>query len=204
MYVSKLTPVTKVKYKVYLDDEFAFVLYKGELSLYGIQEGMELSQSVVDRIKKEVLEKRAKLRAMHILERADRTEAELYAKLKQDQYPEDIIACAMQYVKSFGYVGDRAYAKRFVESKRRNKSQRELMMLLQQKGIQSEYIAEALEASYSENDEKDTIRKLVEKKHFQIEEATVEEKKKMFDYLLRKGFRYEDIRQVIQVSSWNA
>lgn len=204
MYVSKLTPVTKVKYKVYLDDEFAFVLYKGELSLYGIQEGMELSQSVVDRIKKEVLEKRAKLRAMHILERADRTEAELYAKLKQDQYPEDIIACAMQYVKSFGYVGDRAYAKRFVESKRRNKSQRELMMLLQQKGIQSEYISEALEDSYSESDEKDTIRKLVEKKHFQIEEATVEEKKKMFDYLLRKGFRYEDIRQVIQVSSWNA
>ena len=55
MYVSKLTPVTKVKYKVYLDDEFAFVLYKGELSLYGIQEGMELSQSVVDRIKKEAL-----------------------------------------------------------------------------------------------------------------------------------------------------
>lgn len=204
MYVSKLTPVTKAKYKVYLDDEFAFVLYKGELSLYGIQEGMELSQSVVDRIKKEVLEKRAKLRAMHILERADRTEAELYAKLKQDQYPEDIIACAMQYVKSFGYVGDRAYAKRFVESKRRNKSQRELMMLLQQKGIQSEYISEALEDSYSESDEKDTIRKLVEKKHFQIEEATVEEKKKMFDYLLRKGFRYEDIRQVIQVSSWNA
>ncbi len=204
MYVSKLTPVTKVKYKVYLDDEFAFVLYKGELSLYGIQEGMELSQSVVDKIKKEVLEKRAKLRAMHILERADRTEAELYAKLKQDQYPEDVIACAMQYVKSFGYVGDRAYAKRFVESKRRNKSQRELMLLLQQKGIQSEYIAEALEDSYHEHDEKDTIRKLVEKKHFQIEEATVEEKKKMFDYLLRKGFRYEDIRQVIQVSSWNA
>ena len=204
MYVSKLTPVTKVKYKVYLDDEFAFVLYKGELSLYGIQEGMELSQSVVDRIKKEVLEKRAKLRAMHILERADRTEAELYAKLKQDQYPEDIIACAMQYVKSFGYVGDRAYAKRFVESKRRNKSQRELMLLLQQKGIQSEYISEALEDSYSESDEKDTIRKLVEKKHFQIEEATVEEKKKMFDYLMRKGFHYDEIRQVIQVSSWNA
>ena len=204
MYVSKLTPVTKVKYKVYLDDEFAFVLYKGELSLYGIQEGKELSQSVVEKIKKEVLEKRAKLRAMHILERADRTEAELYAKLKQDLYPEEVIACAMQYVKSFGYVGDSSYAQRFVESKRRTKSKLELTMLLQQKGIASEYISEALENAYEESDEKDTIRKLVEKKHFCVEEATLEEKKKMFDYLLRKGFRYEDIRQVIQVSSWNA
>ena len=87
MYVTKLTPVTKAKYKVYLDEEFAFVLYKGELSLYGIQEGKELSQDVVERIKKEVLVKRAKLRALHILERADRTEAELAAKLKQDIMP---------------------------------------------------------------------------------------------------------------------
>ena len=204
MYVSKLTPVTKVKYKVYLDDEFAFVLYKGELSLYGIQEGKEVSQSVVEQIKKEVLEKRAKLRAMHILERADRTEAELYAKLKHDLYPEEIIVAAMQYVKSFGYVGDEAYATRYVESRRRNKSKREMSMLLQQKGIASEFIASALENGYEDCDEKDTIRKLVEKKHFVAEEATVEEKKKMYDYLLRKGFRYEDIRQVIQVSFGNA
>ena len=138
MYVTKLTPVTKAKYKVYLDDEFAFVLYKGELSLYGIQEGKELSQDVVERIKKEVLVKRAKLRAMHILERADRTEAELASKLKQDLYPDEIIASAMQYVKSFGYIGDSNYARRFVESKQRTKSKREITMLLQQKGIASE------------------------------------------------------------------
>ena len=56
MTVTQIQSVTKTKYKVYLDEQFAFVLYKGELSLYGIQEGMELSQSVVDRIKKEVLE----------------------------------------------------------------------------------------------------------------------------------------------------
>lgn len=203
MYVTKLTPVTKAKYKVYLDEQFAFVLYKGELSLYGIQEGNDLSQNVVEQIKKNVLEKRAKLRAMHILERADRTEAELFSKLKQDLYPEDVIMCAMQYVKAFGYIGDLNYANRFVESKQRTKSKREIMLLLQQKGIASEYIAQALENCYEESDEKDTIKKIVEKKHFCAEEATEHEKKKMFDYLMRKGFRYEDIRQVIQVSSWN-
>ena len=204
MYVTKLTPVTKAKYKVYIDDEFAFVLYKGELSLYEIQEGNELSQDVIERIKEEVLKKRAKLRAMHILERADRTEAELYAKLKQDLYPEEVIACAMQYVKSFGYIGDADYARRFVESKQRTKSKREIQLLLQQKGIENEYIAQALENCYEEHDEKDTIEKIVEKKHFCAEEASEQEKKKMFDYLMRKGFRYEDIRQVIQVSSRNA
>ena len=204
MYVTKLTPVTKAKYKVYLDDKFAFVLYKGELSHYGVQEGKELSQNVVEQIKKNVLEKRAKLRAMHILERADRTEAELLAKLKQDLYPEDIIMCAMQYVKSFGYIGDLDYARRFVESKQRTKSKREITMLLQQKGIASEYITAALENCYEEVDETEAIKKIVDKKHFCVEEATEQEKKKMFDHLLRKGFRYEDVRQVIQVSFWNA
>lgn len=203
MIVTKLTPVTKSKYKVFLDDEFAFVLYKGELSRYEIIEGKEISQNVIEVIKKEVLEKRAKLRAMHILERADRTEEELRTKLQQDLYPNEIVDCAMKYVKSFGYIGDRSYARRFVESKQRTKSKREIKLLLQQKGISNELISEAVDNCYEEVDEKETIRKLVEKKHFSADTATAQEKKRMFDYLLRKGFRYDDIRQVIQVSSWN-
>ena len=36
MYVTKIEPVTKTKYKVFIDGQFAFVLYKGELSRYHI------------------------------------------------------------------------------------------------------------------------------------------------------------------------
>ena len=204
MYVTKLVPVTKAKYKVYLDDEFAFVLYKGELSRYELQEGNEVSQEIVAIIKKEVLEKRAKLRAMHILERADRTEEELRTKLRQDLYPAEIVEAAMNYVKSFGYIGDQNYACRYAGSKARTKSRSEVKMLLKQKGISDEYIENALESCYEDIDEKEVIQRLVEKKHFNAENATEQEKKRMYDYLLRKGFRYEEVRQVIQVSSWNA
>ncbi len=38
MTVTKIEPVTKSKYKIYLDGQFAFVLYKGELSRYQIEE----------------------------------------------------------------------------------------------------------------------------------------------------------------------
>jgi regulatory protein len=204
MYVTKLVPVTKAKYKVFLDDEFAFVLYKGELSRYELQEGKEVSEQAIDMIKKEVLEKRAKIRAMHILERADRTEEELRTKLRQDLYPEEIVEKAMSYVKSFGYIGDQDYACRYASSKARTKSKNEVKMLLKQKGIAQEYIEKALEYCYEEVDEREVIQRLVEKKHFNAETATEQEKKRIFDYLLRKGFRYEEVRQVIQVSSWNA
>ena len=60
MLVTSLESVTKTKFKVYLDEQFAFVLYKGELSRYKIREGCELSQELIDCIKQEVLFKNKK------------------------------------------------------------------------------------------------------------------------------------------------
>lgn len=204
MIVTKLEPMTKKKYKVYLEEQFAFVLYKGELSHYMIQEDRDLSQEVIEKIKSEILTKRAKLRAMHLLNRMDRTEEQLRTKLKQDLYPEDIVEEAIQYVKSFGYIGDTDYAKRFVESRQNSKSKLEIKMALLQKGISKEIVQSVLEEYYDGQDEVAAIQKLVEKRRYSKETATAEETKKMYGYLLRKGFRHEDIRQVIHVSSWNA
>ena len=204
MKVTKLESVTKTKYKVYVDEQFAFVLHKGELSRYKIQEEAELSQEIIELIKKEVLTKRAKLRAMHLLNQMDRTEQQLRDRLKRDLYAEDIIEIAIQYVKSFGYVGDYGYAKRYIESKQNSKSKAELKVTLTRKGISKDVIQSVLEECYEEQEELSAIRHILEKKRFVEDMATDVEKKKMFEYLLRKGFRYEDIRQVIQVSSWNA
>ena len=38
MTVTKIEPLSKTRYKVYLDGQFAFTLYKGELSRYHIAE----------------------------------------------------------------------------------------------------------------------------------------------------------------------
>ena len=204
MQVTKIESVTKTKFKVYLEEQFAFVLYKGELSRFKIQEGSELSQETVNQIKNEILVKRIKLRAMYLLNQMDRTEEQLRAKLKKDLYTDDLIAVAMAYVKSFGYIGDYNYAKRFVETKSNSKSKAEIKMLLLQKGVAKEIIEEALEVYYSETTEDAAIRKILEKKRFSAENATDLEKKKMMEYLMRKGFHYDEIRQVIQVSLWNA
>ena len=75
MTVTRIEPLTKIKFKIYLDGSFAFVLYKGELSRFGITAGAEISEETVERIRKEVIFKRARLRAMHLLEDMDRTEA---------------------------------------------------------------------------------------------------------------------------------
>ena len=204
MKVTRLEPVTKTKYKVYLDEQFAFVLYKGELSRYKIKEDAEVSQELMEQIKNEVLVKRAKLRALQLLNYMDRTEQQLRDRLKRDLYPEDIVELAVEYVKSFGYVGDYGYAKRYVESKRTSKSKEEIRAGLIQKGVSKETIQLVLSECYEEQGDLMAIKNILEKKRFVVDTATDEEKRKIFAYLLRKGFRYGDISQVIQVSFWNA
>lgn len=204
MKVTKIEPVTKTKFKVYLEEQFAFVLYKGELSRFGLQEENDISEEKVVQIKNEIVTKRAKLRVLYLLNQMDRTEMQLRMKLKQDLYTDDIIEKAMSYAASFGYVSDEKFAKRFIENKKNSKSKKEIIMLLYQKGISHDIIEKAVDESYQEEETQNVIQRLLEKKHFIVEEATDKEKKRMFDYLLRRGFSYEDIRQVIQVSLWNA
>ena len=148
--------------------------------------------------------KQAKLKALSLLTDMDRTEAQLRQKLKQKSYEDDVIEQAMEYVKSFGYIDDVNYAKRFVENRKKTKSKHEITAMLSQKGVHREVISQAIAECYHQEDALEAICYLVEKKCGSIEQCSDKDKKKVFDYLLRKGFSYEEIRQVIQVSFWNA
>ena len=198
MKVTKVEPVTKTKYKVFLDDQFAFVLYKGELSRYGIRDGAELEEETRQKIWDEVIVKRARARAMHLLEDMDRTEAALREKLKQGLYPEAAIESAVQYVKSFHYIDDLRYAERFIESRKSVKSRKEIYALLRGKGVAIDKIETAFEECYQDDSEKAAIQQLIQKKRVNLAQPNPAEIQKLYGYLSRKGFRYEDIRQVIQ------
>ncbi|MBM6947711.1 regulatory protein RecX [Mordavella massiliensis] len=191
------------RYRVYLDGQFAFVLYKGELSRYHIRPGRELEPKELEEIRALVI-KRARLRAMKLLEISDRSESALRKKLTDSGYTEEIAEDAVSYVKSFGYIDDRRLAANLVDSRKGQKSRAELKAWLMGKGLSKEQTEEALAASYTGSDAREAIQRLARKRHFDPGSATAPEKQRFCAYLARKGFRYEDIRQVIQVSDWNA
>ena len=91
MVVTQISEVSKSRCKVYIDQEFAFVLYKGELRLYKLAEGKEIAQKTYDELMNIVLPKRAKLRAMNLLQKRSYTEKQLRDKLKEGFYPEKIM-----------------------------------------------------------------------------------------------------------------
>ena len=204
MQVTDIKEVSKTKFKVFLEGQFAFTLYKGELFRYRIQKDQELSDELYNEIREKVVLKRAKLRAMHLLNDMDRTESQLRTKLLNGDYPADIAEEAIDYVKSFGYINDESYIRRFIESKRNSKSKKEIYALLMKKGVDMERVQEILGEYYSSEDSLNAIRELLRKKRYDPENATDQETRKIYGYLARKGFGYEDIRQVIQNNEWDA
>lgn len=200
MTVTKIEPVAKTRFQVYVDGQPAFVLYKGELSRYRIEEKKEMTEEVYAEILQKVVLKRAKARALHLLNDMGRTEAQLRTKLLQGGYPADVTESALDYVKSFGYLNDAEYARSFIEGRKNKKSRNELYAALCRKGIDREEAKVALEEYYDGEDERAAIEALLRKKKFDPDTADYMQKQKIAGYLMRKGFRYDEIRRVIEVS----
>ena len=64
MLITAIESYGSKKAKVFLENEFAFVLYKGELSNYGITEQTDLPDEKYRELMDEVLRKRSRLYAM--------------------------------------------------------------------------------------------------------------------------------------------
>ena len=123
MVIVDIIPITKQKYKITTDEQLAFVLYKGELYHYQLKVESEITDAVWEEIRL-LLHKRAKLRAMHLLTKMDYTEMELRQKLLQGGYIESAVTSAIDYVKSYHYIDDERYVKKYMQQPS-NKSQRQ-------------------------------------------------------------------------------
>lgn len=200
MLITKLEEISKAKSRVFIDEEFAFALYKGELRAYHIKTDEEISEETYWKITKEVLPKRAKLRCMNLLKSRNYTEKELHDKLRSGGYEESIISEAVEYVKSFGYVNDENYAENYMTYHLQSKSERQVEMELQKRGISKEIIKKIIESKEPEeleNTQIQLIKKQIEKKHFHVDTATREETNKFFSHLFRKGFSIDLIKKTV-------
>lgn len=201
MEITKIQALTKQKYRIFLDGESAFVVYKGELSRYHLEEGAVLPPEIYEELVNRVLKKRATLRAMHILERTDKTEAQLRRKLEESEYPKEAVESAIAYVTSYGYLDDRRYAEHYIEWKKQGKGKARLKMELVQKGISREIIEEVLEST-DFGETREMIRQIILKKRKTDIPMNEKEKQRLYGFLMRKGFSSSDILAVMREEEW--
>ena len=202
MTVTEIKDYKKGRYEIYLNDEFAFILYKSELKTYGVKEGAVLSSDTLTEINDVVLTKRCKKRALNLLLKGDMTEMKLRSKLLEGKYSEDIVDTAIKYVKSYNYIDDRRYALSFISAKSSTDSKNTIRRKLIEKGVSKEIIDSCIEEYYVEDElnsdvEKELIERLIRKKCKDLSNIDYTDKQKLIASIMRKGFSYYDVESVL-------
>lgn len=186
------------------EDGVEIELYRGELYKLSKQEqGILLTEggyipiALYQKILKEILGIRVKKRALFLLERMDRTEQQLYDKLRQSGYPEICVEEAVAYVKQYHYIDDLKYARTYVRYQQQKKSRQRLCMDLMKKGVARELIEQALEEEFV-SDEQEKIKALLEKRHYDCSCSDRKEQQRIYQFLMRRGYKSGDILAVMK------
>lgn len=196
--ITSIEPVTKTKYRVSIDGQFAFVLHKGELLHYQLHENEEIAQDIREEILQEVVYKEAKAYVNRILMSTDKTTLELRDGMRRKEFPEEIIEKTIDLCREHRLIDDVRYAEQYVHSYLDRKSMRLIRMELQRKGISESIIDTVVEKIDTDDPERTAILRLLRKKWPNREKRPYEEMQKLMAFILRKGFSYEAVRGALR------
>lgn len=141
--------------------------------------------------------KKAKLRALKILTKMDKTEQELESALNRAGFSKEAVEDALDYVRSFGYLDDADYARKYVEYNKDRKSMQRIRFELMRKGIDKNLADEAID-NCEEVDEMQVLRRYLYKKWKREEKPDEKELNRLVASLSRQGFSSHDIWQVLR------
>lgn len=181
----------KKRYSIFIDYEFAFGIDEIDLIYYKIKDGEELDGEKYDYIMKKLLLKRAKDKALKYLAYKMRSKLQVIKRLEEYEFPNEVILKVIKVLEKYNYINDDDFSKAFINDKLKLKGhglfkiQYELRTLGIEKNIYEKYI------DYDMEIEKAT--QLLEKKLKGDLELDFIEKRKLCNYLARRGFSYDCI-----------
>lgn len=207
MQITRLAKTTSgSKINVYVDGRYAVSVLVDTLVREGLYVDKEITKADLDRISGEDMQRGLYERSVALVLARPRSEYELKVKLsewlrkKNPEQTEDqkVVSSIIEKLKQNGYLEDLNFAKWWIESRKsfKAKSVKEIKLELLKKGVKSEIINELIKEQYSEQEEREAIQKIIAKKlrTRQSSKLDQEQKLKLTNYLLRKGFRWEVIK----------
>ncbi len=126
----------------------------------------------------------------------DRTEKEIKDKLKEKGYSSPDIEESIDKLKRYGYLNDENYTLSYIKSNINKKGARLISMELAQKGIAREIISEQFEDV--DIDEVGIIEDVLFRRYRNLDISDEAQKRKVFGYFIRRGFKHESISKAIR------
>jgi len=184
-----------------LDDEYAFGLDQEIVLQFGLKKGDVLTEQQIEEISINEERKRAKDRALKFLSYRDRSEKEIRTKLKDVGYDENIIEWVIGELQRLKFLDDERFAQSFAQTQMITRPAGEYLLKreLKQKGVTEELIEQTIEKTYQEKDQFSVALELAQQRKRRYKDIDeIKAKKRVSDFLLRRGFSWDVVAEVME------
>jgi len=184
---------------VYLDGEFAFGLAR--IAAAWLKIGDLLSAEKIETLQSEDAREKAYQQALLFLSYRARSEREIRQNLRKHEVPDAVIESTLERLRGVNLANDAEFAQAWVENRSafRPRSKRALTAELRQKGLSED----SIQASVRDIDETSLAYQAARKRLERLKNLEwVEFRKKLSEFLARRGFSYSVAAQVIS-ALWN-
>ncbi|MBR1752459.1 MAG: RecX family transcriptional regulator [Ruminococcus sp.] len=181
--------------RIDLDDREPLFIYREVAYSYNLQKGMSLPDAAIEQIRNDHDYKKARERALYLMDYSDNTYMTLFKKLRKN-YNEDICYRVCDDLAEVGIINDKRfaenYARKLIEVKLLGRYR--AVQEMRDKGIPKNAMIEALRPY--EDTERERLKELIEKKY--LKKLDYEDhNRKLTAALVRKGYRFDDIKAVL-------
>ncbi len=145
-------------------------------------------------------EKQAWLASMRLLAATPKSVKELSDKLASKGFSEDVIQKVLEKLQANGLLSDRVFAQNIVTrfTQAQPSGSRKISFELKRKGVPAKMREEILEGMNPE-DETERARELAKMKWESFSRLDGEKRKKRtYDFLIRRGFDFQTVRDVVE------
>lgn len=196
----------KARVNVFVDGKYRFSLDINQVAELGIRSGLEYTEEQLVSLENESQFGKLYMRALEYSFVRPRSQRELrdylYRKTRDTRtkmgdikkgVSVELTERVFNRLLDKGYLDDMKFAQFWVENRnaRKGSSLRKLRTELQAKGVEKSIIDGVI--NESERSDSDEIKKIIAKKAYRYDDE-----QKLIAYLMRQGFRYDDVKTALQ------
>lgn len=184
----------KSRVSLFLNDKFCCGLDMQTVVKNGIKVGTYIDQKKLEELQLQSEKQTAYTKALKLISTRYKTQKEVETYLYQKGYLPPVVCYVVGKLVEYRYVDDERYVDSFVASHKNTCGKLKLKQMLLQKGIKLALVEQKL----SEDLEQSEQIVALAQKYMKTKENTKQNLAKLYNYLLGKGFEYEQIKQAIK------
>lgn len=186
---------------VFVDDAFAFGLSEGVARRNGLERGSVLDPSLLSALEHDEAIARCRRVALNYISYRMRSESEVRQRLTKEEAGPDVITTVLDQLRDTGLVDDGAFALAYSRDAvvGRKWGPHRIASGLRRAGVGDTHVSQALQEIRNTIEDEDIVRVVATKRWSQLSSIADERKRKkrLYDYLTRRGFDFQDVRRVV-------